>query len=513
VEDGGTSAADQIETGFLITGTGTKGSTNVTVSNCSVRLGGGTAPVTSTALRGVFISSVATAASGANNNNRILNVRVDKAATGVRLAGVANLAGLPTFPDSGNEVRGCVLGSQSALGIGGGTGGSAAGISVGAQRRMVLANNRIDSVLTRNINPTLPVNVSGISLDNASGLIENNRISYLRYAGQGGSAVQGIRASIILNDTLKVFNNFIGGIQRVDFTAGTTDNSLYAMGIWVFRQTGGGGLTQAFHNTIVLPAAPAPVAFSSAGFYLNGGSTGLFPAELRNNIIINRLSTSTSAQNAIAVVDGNTSRGNLTSNNNLLLAPGTNGAIGQTGRELGGTRITSNTLADWRTNSTYDANSVSKAVTFVSEATGDFHLAGTSVGDRDLGSPRLAAVLRDIDNALRGSRTYMGADEASVTLRTNTAQAALLGLQAYPNPTRDQLTLRYQQPAAGSTRITVLDALGRPVRSISSPSQAGGERQQALSLQGLAAGIYTVQVAVPTAAGTQVAGARVSVLQ
>jgi hypothetical protein len=513
VVDGGTSAADQIENGYLITGTATRGSTNITVSNCSIRLGGGTALVSATALRGVYLLSTATAASGANSNNRILNVQVDKAATAVRLAGAANLSGQPTFPDFDNEVRGCVFGSRAAIGIGAGSGGTAAGISVGAQRRMVLANNRIDSVVIRNVAPLLPVTSSGISLDNASGRIENNRIGHVRFTGTGGTLAVGIRASVILGDTLKVFNNFVNGIQRSDFAAGTTDNSMYALGIWVFRQTGGGGLMQAFHNTIVLPAAPAPVGYSSAGFYLNGGSTGLFPAQLRNNIVINRLSTSTTAQNDFAVVDGNTTRGNLTSNNNLLLAPGTNGAIGQTGRELGGTRITSATLADWRTNSTYDLNSVSKAVTFVAELAGDLHLAGTSVGDRDLASPRLPDVLRDIDNALRGNPTYMGADEAAVTLRTKAQQAALLGLQAYPNPTGGSLSLVYKQGAAGVTRITVLDALGRPVRSFASQSQPAGEQRQQVNLSGLAAGMYTVQVAVPVAGGSLVAAsAQVSVV-
>ncbi|GAA4390059.1 T9SS type A sorting domain-containing protein [Hymenobacter koreensis] len=514
VVDGGTTAADQIEIGYLITGTATKGSTNITVSNCSIRLGGGTAQVSSTNVRGVSIASVATAASGANNNNRILNVLVDKAAVAVRMAGAANLAGLPTFPDQGNEVSGCIFGSRAAIGLGGGTGSSGSGIQAGSQRRMVLTNNRIDSVLVRNVSPVLPGNTSGISLDNASGRLENNRLGYIRFAGQGGTLAVGIRASIIAGDTLKVFNNFISGVQRVDFTAGTTDNSLYALGIWVFRQSGGGGLMQAFHNSIVMPAAPAPVAYSSAGFYLNGGSTGLFPAELRNNIIVNRLSTSAAAQNAIAVVDGNTTRGNLTSNNNLLLAPGTNGAVGQTGRELGGTRITSATLADWRTKSTYDPGSVSKPVSFVSEATGDLHLAGTSVGDRDLASPRLPSVLRDIDGAARALATYKGADEGAIVLRAAASQALLLGLEAYPNPVQNTLTLRYRQTAAGAARILVFDALGRNVRDITSAVHAAGQQQQAVDVSALAPGVYTLQITIPSADGSPVsAAARVSVVR
>lgn len=501
VADGGTSAANQIEIGYSITGTATKGSTNITVSNCTVRLGGGTGPA-ATATRGVQITSVATAASGANNFNRILNVQVDKAATAIRLAGRADLSGLPTFPDRGNEVRGCVLGSRVFIGVDGAS-GSSAGISAGAQRAMRLIGNRIDSVLTRNSSPILPTNASGISLDNASGRIEGNRISYVRYAGQGNSLAQGIRASVVAGDTLLVINNFLGGISRIDFAAGATDNSIYALGIWLFRQAGGGGLTQAFHNTIVLPAAPAPVAYTSAGFYLSGGSTGPFPAELRNNIIINRLSTSTNAHGAFAVVDGNTGRGNLRSNNNLLLTPGTNGAIGQTGRELGGTRVTATTLADWRTASATDANSVSKAVTFVNEPASDFHLAGASVGDRDLAGTPLATVLTDIDGAAR-SRTapYIGADEASVPLRTTAAQVAAVALQAYPNPASNQLELSYRQTAPGTAQLTVWDAQGRPVQVGSAAGRATGTTQtQVMDVASLAPGLYVVQLAVPAAGG------------
>ncbi len=502
VADGGTSAADRVEVGFSITGTPTKGSTNITVSNCAIRLGGGAAPSGVANSRGVQIVSAATAVSGANNNNRILNVRIDKVATAIRLAGVANFNGQPTFPDSDNEVSGCVLGGQRFIGLDGSS-GTVSGISAAAQRRLKLLGNRIDSVLIRNVAPPLPVNAAGISLDNSSGRIENNRINYVRYAGEGGALAQGIRASVIAGDTLKVFNNFISGVQRINFTASTTDNTVYALGIWLFRQPGGGGLTQAFHNTIVLPAAPAPVAYSSAGFYLTGGSTGAFPAELYNNIIINQLSTSTTTQGAFAVVDGNTARGNLKSNYNLFLAPGTNGAIGQTGRELNGTRVTSVTLANWQQNSNDDANSISKAVTFAGAATGDLHLAGASVGDRDLASPPRAAVPRDIDGALRNPEaTYRGADEADLTLRTLTPQAALLRLQAYPNPAGNALTLSYQQPAAGTTRITVLDALGRPVRSFTSARQAAGAQLQQLNMSDLAAGVYLLQVAIPAANGT-----------
>ncbi|MBD2766643.1 T9SS type A sorting domain-containing protein [Hymenobacter sp. BT664] len=515
VADGGTSGADQVEVGYSITGTATKGSTHVTISNCSVRLGGGTAPSGSSSSRGVQIVSVATTASGANNFNRILNVQVDKAARGIQLSGQ------PTFRDQGNEVRGCVLGGRTFIGIDGiDAGARAIGISAAEQRAVRLLNNRIDSVLVRNSNPLPRTSISGIGLDNVSGRLEGNRISYVRFAGEGLSLAQGIRASVIDGDTLKVFNNFVGGISRINFTIGPADNALYALGIWLNYLPGGGGLTQVFHNTIVLPAAPTPVGYSSAGFHmiggvLVGGIIRTVPAELRNNIIINRLSTSVNGHGAFAIVDGNSARGNLTSDTNVLLAPGTNGSIGQTGREDGGTRITSVTLAEWRTNTGTDARSISKAVAFINEAASDLHLAGASVGDRELAGNFLAAVNLDIDGASR-SRTapYIGADEASVPLRNAEAKALALGLQAYPNPALSAVNVRYVQPLSGFVRITVVDALGRSVQHFTTLPQAAGAQQRQLDMAGLADGVYVVQVAVPAPGNTfTTASTRVSIVR
>ncbi len=327
----------------------------------------------------------------------------------------------------------------------------------------------------------------------------------MRYAGTGGSLASGIRASIILGDTLKVFNNFIGGISRVDYVPGATDNSIYALGIWLFKQAGGGGLTQAFHNTIVLPAAAQPVSYASAGFYLSGGSSGAFPAELRNNILINRLSA-VAGQFAFAVVDGNSVRGNLTSNHNLLLAPGTNGAVGQTNRELNAARVTSATLADWRTNSGYDLASVSQPVTFVNEAAGDLRLAGTSFSDPALTGPPLAAVPRDIDGRLRSlSAPYLGASEGGVIQATAAANARLIGLELYPNPARGYVTLRFRQPLAGRAQVTVFDGLGRTVHTFAPPAGAAtGHAQVPLALPALAPGSYQVRATVPGPGGSPI---------
>ncbi len=70
------------------------------------------------------------------------------------------------------------------------------------------------------------------------------------------------------------------------------------------------------------------------------------------------------------------------------------------------------TLSALQAASGLDANSVSKAVTFVDAANGDLHLAGGSLGDTDLIAAPLASITDDIDNHTRDlAFPYMGADE------------------------------------------------------------------------------------------------------
>ncbi|RYU81001.1 T9SS type A sorting domain-containing protein [Hymenobacter persicinus] len=83
--------------------------------------------------------------------------------------------------------------------------------------------------------------------------------------------------------------------------------------------------------------------------------------------------------------------------------------------------------------------------------------------------------------------TFLAVLNDPVTLAAKSARA-LPGLALYPNPARGAATL--QLPAGvGSATLTLLDALGRVVRSGSVT-----ERQHELSLAGLAPGLYTLRV-------------------
>jgi hypothetical protein len=417
VEDGGTSSADQVEIGYLITGTATVGSNHIIIKNCSVTMGGG-AVYGSRFTRGIIIRSAATASEGSNNNNLISNVIINKVAWGIQVAGRATLAGVPTFPDFNNEIKGCILGNNSWIGHN--EPSSGIGILLSSQKYARVHNNTIDSVIIETATaPVLPVSVSGISVDNASGEIYNNKINNIKYYGPGGSSPNGIRISIIENDTMKIYNNFISNVFKSEFIP-PSDNSVYSKGIWLFKQSGGGGTALIHFNTIVMEGE-FPISYSSAGFYLAKTSTGTSFALLTNNIIINNIvpinfTPHQYGNSAYAIIDGNSERDYLVNDYNLLFVADSNALIGQIGRQLGTTVVNAPTFAEWQNISQGDSNSVSKEVSFVNLAAGDLHLAGSSIGDYDLAAAPVSWITFDIDNQIRDNVPYKGADEDMIPI-------------------------------------------------------------------------------------------------
>ncbi|WP_460548288.1 T9SS type A sorting domain-containing protein [Hymenobacter daeguensis] len=72
---------------------------------------------------------------------------------------------------------------------------------------------------------------------------------------------------------------------------------------------------------------------------------------------------------------------------------------------------------------------------------------------------------------------------------------------AYPNPATDAVTVSADLATAGPVRVELLDVLGRPVRQKSFVAPAG-PLNQALNLQGLAAGVYVLRLTPPTGPAT-----------
>lgn len=422
-----------VEFGMRFIGTATAGCQNNTIKNCNIKLGpNGVRPSSSS--RGIYFKSNATSPAAANNNNVINNVKIDNAAWGIQFSCSANFFGVITHADFNNAISNSIFGSILPLGHDFSSG--AIGINALGGRNMLIENNSIVAISNLLSSPALPVSTSGISLDSCSGIVRSNKIDNLEYQGTIG-AVFGIRSSTYLGDETLIANNSISNLKRSNFTASTTDPSLTITGIWIFNQSGNNGLAQILNNSIIL-SSDSPVSYSSGGINLSGGSTGKFPGDVYNNIVVNNISTELPAYRSFALVDGNTNRGFLRSDYNILFANGTNGYLGAIGRELGGTEQFTNDLSVFQTISATNQNSKSFSPAFTNIATGDLSISATATNLADYLVPIRPNVLFDIDDRARFSPlTFAGAYESAVALSVSNANKS--ELKIYPNPAQNDL--------------------------------------------------------------------------
>ncbi len=420
--DGGTSSADNVEYGYLITGTATQGSNHNTIKNCTIEMGGGENPALRFA-RGVTIQSNATQQSGSNNHNTITNVTVDRVNIGIDVRGKTALFGQIEFTDTGNVVNGNHLGTNERIGHsapGGFDGANAIGIYLSAQKGVTVFDNVVDSVYTTFVNPpTLPMGARGIGISASSGEVYNNKINYVAYYSGGPGFVQGMRLNPLENDTMKVYNNFISNVWKSnEYPPPSNDPSIYVTGMYLDKGEGGGGLAKIYHNTIVLEN-DTPTDFPTAALYSRaaGAGPGVVPSEIYNNIFINNLIPSLNYTNlygvtSYALVEGNPHPDTMTSDHNLFYVSHSESVLIQKGRGLGPSDLYDyNTIADWNAATGNDEHSISKSVNFEDVAAGDLHLAGASVSDPELAGMPVDWIDFDIDYDPRGNPPGKGADE------------------------------------------------------------------------------------------------------
>lgn len=447
----------EIEYGLFFQGTAAQGCRNNIIRNTSITLGAsGARPIIAT--RGVFFSSAATSVDASNSNNVIDNISVDNASWGIQFRCAANFLGQITQPDFNNQVINSTFGANLSLGHDLSSGALA--INALGGRNMIISNNLIESVENFNSSPALPVVTSGISLDSCSGVVSGNIINNIEYQGTNGSVI-GIRTSTFAGDTTLIYNNKISGLTRSNFTASTTDPSFTIQGIWIFSQGNNNGLARVFHNSIYLDSEQ-PVTYSSSGVHLSGGSTGQFPGEVFNNIIVNRISTSTTPYKSYALVDGNTTRGFLISNHNLLFADGDNGYLGGIGRELGGTEQFSNDLQTFVTFSQTNADSANFLPEFADAPTGDLSFEASITPNDGYFAPALAEVPFDILGITRAAPlTFKGAFEGPEALSVPTLNETQMVL--YPNPTQGELFIRSGRFTGAPISLEVYNQQGQVV--------------------------------------------------
>jgi hypothetical protein len=441
----------------------------------------------SSSSRGIVFLSRATSAAAANNNNVVDNVKIDNSSWGIQFSCAANFFGQISFPDFNNAVINSTFGSVLPLGHDFSSGALA--INALGGRNMLIENNVIAGISNLNSAPALPVSTSGISMDSSSGIIRNNTIKNLEYQGTIG-AVFGIRSSTFLGDETLIANNSISNLKRSNFVASTTDPSLTITGIWIFNQSGNNGLAKVLHNSIFL-TSDTDVTYSSGGINLSGGSTGNFPADVYNNIVVNNIGTSSASYRSFALVDGNTTRGSLRSNNNVLFANGTNGFLGAIGRELGGTEQFSNTLSLFQTFSLTNGESVNFLPAFANTAADDLSILASAANPANYLVPILANVPADIGGTIRFTPlTFAGAYEGVASL--SSADVRKLDLKIFPNPALNQLNIANSNGGTLNS-VKIYSVLGAEVISLNLNS-SNFQSEYQINVSTLNAGMYIIQI-------------------
>jgi len=97
----------------------------------------------------------------------------------------------------------------------------------------------------------------------------------------------------------------------------------------------------------------------------------------------------------------------------------------------------------------------------------------------------------ELNGAPQGTQQlFLFMDQNSIGIKERSA--ITLGLEAFPNPAQDQLTLLFT--AEGSLSLDVMDAEGRVVMSRSLERSGAGLFREQLDVSGLSAGLYTALV-------------------
>ncbi|MGY6562633.1 MAG: T9SS type A sorting domain-containing protein [Luteibaculaceae bacterium] len=503
IEDGGTSAANEIEFGLVMTGLSDAGCQFNEFKNLDIFMGVPNFP-TSQRTRGIASTSAATADTPqfGNHNNLFEDIIINNVSSGINLRGsAALLSGLIVMADTNNVIRNSTFGNVRRIGHETNFAGASA-IGLQAQKNVLIENCTIDSVKVAG-SAALPVTVNGIRIDTGSGIIQNNSINFIESRGNqetqgnGTGTPTGITVATITGDEFLIANNTITNLSRFNFTASTTDPSISLAGIRAFQQTAtGGGLTRIINNTIYLDTEQ-PVPFRSAGIQNVGSTSDVNLVQVFNNVVVNNMSTTSAAYRAVALADGKTPRTFFTSNHNVLQADGVNGFLGGIGLGLGGSNQVASTIEEWQTISGGGANSVEADVVFINAAAGDLRIDEELVSNiMDFGVPFNALVPFDFFGEARNeSITGAGAFEINgLTVGISNPFAADNTFKAYPNPFNSTLTLEMDLNTSSFTNFRIIDITGKTVYEEAAGSLPNGFYRKILNLDNLNSGIYIVQI-------------------
>lgn len=490
IRDAGTSASNYTEYGFFILGSATDGCQNNTFKNCIIDL-----TSANTSSRGVYLSSLATASSGANSFNKFFNNTVQDAYNGYYFNGAS-----AAFDDN-NEINTQSGGTSLINNLGNNLATTLYGIYIGYQTNLTIANTTISNITgsssiygiyeslgatntvnifsneiknitgsstaavvygisvtvgaTNNIYSNLihgiiaPYTVYGLSL--SSGTTNNvykNSIYDINYSGTSTLIAYGL--SISGGTTNNIYNNFIYDIRAAAATTGNP--SVRALNL------SGGTTDNVFYNTVYLNYTSTNASNQSAALYVTATPTTV---DLRNNIFVNKTDVTTGIS-AVAFYKSSTALTNLgpNTNNNLYYA-GTPGPKNLIFYDL---TNSDQTLGAYKARvSPRDASAVTENPPFVNASSPyNLHLQTTIATQCESGGIAVTSpivVNTDFDGDTRNaSKPDIGADEFAGILLDLTSP----NISYTPLPNTSFLTAR-------TLTTTITDASGVPTTGIGLP--------------------------------------------
>jgi len=380
--------------------------TNTSITTPSVVLVGstGVTPITNVSLKNCNIVN------GVNTSTAVV----------VSDAAVAGTAGyFNNITIQNNSIRKAYMGIYNIAVVGAGNG---TGLSINANDFSTSGADAIryigvyvQGVDGANVSSNTMANFDGVSAEDDKGIwfatgstnctANGNYIHDLVYTGTGGYGGQGIAVSTATaNANMTISNNMIANLSGDGWSYSSipTDNPI-GISIYGTAQSG----IKVYYNSINMYGNTLNKTDAmSMGVYLAAASS----ADIRDNSIVNNLGLLAAlgyGTVGVYVVTDNTQLTNSNYNNYLVGATGS--GINLVGRIAA---AGSATLADWKTATAQDVNSISGDPLYVSNT--DLHItAGSPL--ISAGTP-IAGITTDIDGQTRNVTTpTIGADEPAAT--------------------------------------------------------------------------------------------------
>lgn len=368
------------------------GASRNTFKNCNLYNGS-----TSAANYGVFVGGLSISAPGADNDFiTIQNDSIASAATPIAAIGTTAVSAgaLDSLLITDNTMT--YNGSATVIGI-----------QVGNALNASVRKNRVDL-------QTSSTQITGISLEPGflSSTVTRNNIVKVNTTSTGGYAGRGITVGTgSTTSNVTIANNFVSGVNGSNWS-GFTNSSTMGIALGLIGNTGTFNTTTGginiYYNTVNVYGSmgTASTTAITAALYIGASASDL---NIRNNIFSNMQTATSTTQSNYAVYSAAANSAFITMDyNNYYVSNSFNAASAKIGW-MGSDQIT---LANWKSATTKDNNSINDSTNFVSAS--DLHLTGSTLGNTlYVGSP-VAGIAIDFDGDTRVALyPYIGADEST----------------------------------------------------------------------------------------------------